>query len=111
MSDAKTSGEAVPKSINQLVLSGEFGFLAVDGPFTVEKDGTVWNIAIPTDEEDHATPNPFSLKSLRQSDGKAATLIADCEAVGGGLVTDARDLEDSDKLYVFVDQYAMGDVE
>lgn len=108
-SNSAQDGPGVPGSINQLVLAGEFGFMAVDGPFTVEKDGTVWNVAIPTDEDDHGTPNPFTLKSLRQSEGKAAVLIADAEAVGGGVVTDAGELEDSDKLYVSVDQYAHGD--
>jgi len=109
MADTQTDTPAVPNNINQLVLSGEFGFLAVDGPFTVEKDGTVWNIAIPTAEGDAGTPNPFTVKSLRQSEGKA-TLIADCEAVGGGVVTKTGEIAD-DKLYVFVDQYAMGDTQ
>lgn len=110
MADSEYDYDApdVPGSINQLVLSGEFGFLAVDGPFTVEKDGTVWNVAIPTGEGDHGAPNPFTLKSLRDSQGKSAVLIADGEAVGGGVVTDARELEDKEKLYVWVDQYAMG---
>jgi len=95
-------------TINQLVTVGEFGYLAVDGPLSVEQDGTLWTVIIPTEGDDHSTPNALTLRQLRDSDGTAAVLIADCEAVGGGVVELTDEPEGEGALYVVVDQYAMG---
>ena len=97
-----------PDSINQLVTAGKFGFLAVDGPFSVEKEGTLWTVIIPTGGDDYGKPNRFTLDQLRESDGTAAVLTADCEAVGGGVVKLTDEPEGENELHVVVDQYPMG---
>lgn len=93
-------------SINELVIAGEFGFLNVEGPFSVEKEGTLWTVMIPTDGD--SAPNPLSQNSLRDSGGKAAVLIADGTTVGGGIVKLADEPEGEGELHVVVDQYAKG---
>lgn len=107
--DGATPQEETVDSINQLVLAGEFGFLAVDGPFTAEKDGKIWGVVVPTDQDDHAAPNRFTVEALRDGDEKAAVLIADGQAVGGGLVEDVVEPEGHDEMHVVVNQYAMGE--
>lgn len=89
-------------SINEFVVAGEFGFQRVPGPFEVEKDGTVWGVVVPKDA--HPT-----VRHLDDQEGEAAVLIADAEAVGGGILTDVVEDEDHDELHVLVDQYARGD--
>ncbi|ELZ05307.1 hypothetical protein [Natrialba aegyptia] len=96
------------ESINEFVLAGDFGFLRVDGPFSVEKEGALWTIKVPTAEDDYATPNRFTLSSLRDSDDKPAVLIADGQAVGGGLVDMAIEPDGEGELHIVVDQYARG---
>lgn len=103
-----TSDHSEPDSVNEFVLAGEFGFLNVEGPFTAEKEGTLWTVAIPTEDDDHGTPNRFTLDSLRDGEGKAAVLIADGTAVGGGVVDTVAEPEGEGELHVVVDQYAMG---
>lgn len=97
------------ESVNEFVFAGEFGFLNVEGPFSVEKEGTLWTIAVPTADGDHGTPNRFTLDSLRDGEGKAAVLIADGGAVGGGVVDTVFEPEGEGELHVVVDQYAQGD--
>lgn len=92
-----------PDSINEFVVAGDFGFQRVPGPFEVVKDGTIWGIVVPMDA--HPT-----VQHLDGQEGEAAVLIADGEAVGGGILTDVVEEEDHDELHVLVDQYARGDV-
>lgn len=104
--------ETPPDTINALVLAGDFGFNNVEGPFSVEKTGTNWAVRIPTDQDDYAAPNCVALTALEDAADKAAVLIADGVAVGGGLVTDVMQLDGSERgphLCVTVDQYARGD--
>lgn len=91
-----------PDSINEFTIAGEFGFQRVSGPFEVVKEDTVWGIVVPKDA--HPT-----VSTLGSQEGEAAVLIADGEAVGGGVVTDIVEIEDHDELHVVVDQYVMGD--
>lgn len=88
-------------SINELTIVGEFGFQRVPGPFEVVKDGTIWGIVVP--EDTHQT-----VSTLSSQEGEAATLVADGETIGGGIVTDVVEVDDHDELHVLVDQYAMG---
>lgn len=90
-------------SINEFAVTGEFGFLRVEGPFEVAKDGTVWGITVENRCEDHATLLP-------DFEGDAAVLIADGQSIGGGIITDIYDFENSNELHVLVDQYAMDDL-
>jgi hypothetical protein len=90
-------------SINEFAVAGEFGFLRVEGPLEVAKDGTVWGIIVENPCEDHAT-------LLRNLEGDAAVLIVDGKSIGGGIITDVYDFENSDELHILVDQYAMGDI-
>ena len=89
-----------PDSINEFVIAGEFGFQRVPGPFEVVKDGTIWGIAVPNDA--HPT-----VGTLPEQEGESAVIIADCKAVGGGVVTDVLEKPKHDELHVLVDQYAM----
>jgi len=92
--------------VNTIALVGEFGFLDVEGPFDYEKDGTVWSVSIPTDEDDHTAPNRGALHSLRDAEDKCAVAIADGEVVAGGVVVAADEPEGEGKLVLAVDQYA-----
>lgn len=89
-------------SINEFVVVGEFGFQRVPGPFEVVKDGTVWGIVVPMDA--HPT-----VRHLDDQGGEGAVIIADGQAVGGGILTDVVEKDDHDELHVLVDQYAMGE--
>lgn len=89
-------------SINELVVAGDFGFQRVPGPFEVVQDGTVWGIVV--SEDAHAT-----VRTLPDQEGEVAVLIADAQAVGGGIVTDVVEVSDHDEYHVLVDQYARGD--
>jgi hypothetical protein len=108
MTDQPESGTDRVDSINELVFAGDFGFHRVDGPFAVEKEGTLWTIVVPTDEDDNGTPDRVTLKSLRDSEEKAAVLIADAKAVGGGLVDTVFEPDGEGELHIVVDQYARG---
>lgn len=99
-SPADVPSENPPDSINELVVAGEFGFKRIPGPLTVNKTGTMWWIEVPRDA--HVT-----VRTLPGDEGEAAVLIADCEAVGGGIVDEV--LEHDDHVEVVVDQYARGD--
>lgn len=87
-------------TINELVIAGEFGYKRVEGPWSVEKEGTKWTIVIPYDRMER-TPGSHD-------EGKTAVLIADGKAVGGGLVDTVFDPQDEGETHVVVDQYAMG---
>lgn len=95
-------------SINEFAVAGDFGFLRVEGPFSVEREGTLWEIAIPTAGDDHGTPNPITLSSIRDAEGEAAVVVADGEVVGGGLVDVVDEPEGEGVLFVVIDQYARG---
>lgn len=90
-----------PDSINEFTIAGEFGYLRLPGPFEVEKEGTVWDVRTPYDAH-------VSVRTLPDYEGDAAVLVADCEAVGGGVVTDVFEDTTEELLHVYVDQYAMG---
>jgi hypothetical protein len=93
----KSRGEDPPDCINELVIVGEMGFLRLLGPWTVEKEGTKWTVILPVG------------KSIRGSnEGKAAVLIADCQAVGGGIIDVVHEPDGEENPYVVVDQYAKG---
>ncbi len=99
-----------PSSINQLVQAGEYGFAAVDGPFLVGKDGTKWSIQVPLDDDDALNPDRAAMMTLNgMSEGEAAVLIADGEAVGGGLIESIYEPEGEETMFIVVDQYAAGD--
>lgn len=106
--DQTIDGVEQYESINEFALAGEFGFLRVEGPFACEKEGTLWTISIPTGGDDHGRPNDFTLRSLRDSEGKAGIIIADGKAVGGGLVDTTHEPEGEGVLHVVIDQYAQG---
>jgi len=100
MSEQPTDSIEQYESINEFAIIGEFGVQRVPGPFDVVKDGTVWDITVPTDA--HAT-----VTTLPHQKGERAALVADAEIVGGGVVIDVVEVDD-DKLHVLVDQYAQG---
>lgn len=102
MSSEASSQTPEYSSINEFVVVGEFGFQRVPGPFEVVKDGTVWGIVVPMDA--HPT-----VRHLDDQEGEAAVIIADGQAVGGGILTGIVEEEDHDELHVLVDQYAMGE--
>ena len=105
--DSTPSAETY-ESINEFVLVGEFGFHRVEGPFSVEKEGTLWTVTIPTDEEAENAPQPSTVNSLLDCADTAAVLIADGQAVGGGIVDFTNDLPSDGEIHIIVDQYAMG---
>jgi len=109
MTDTHSEGVEQHDTINQLVTVGEFGFLTVDGPLSVEKDGTRWTVIIPTGGDNHRTPSALAIRSTSEgANWMAAVLIADCEVVGGGVVELTDEPEGEGALHVVVDQYAMG---
>ena len=105
MTDGEQQGAAIqrPDTINEFAVVGEFGFKRIDGPFSVEKAGTNWTVIIPGERDDPP------IQTLDSDEGHAAVLVADCEVVGGGILTDAWRPEGEDELHVIIDQYAMGD--
>lgn len=92
-----------PDSINEFAVVGEFGFKRVEGPFRVDKDGTVWVVFVPVEEAD------WTVRSLSDDEGNGAVLVADGEIVGGGILVDAVEPEGEDEIHVIIDQYARGD--
>lgn len=88
-------------SINEFVIAGEFGFDRHSGPWSVEKEGTKWTVIRPYDELERALGSHV--------EGEAAVLIADGQAVGGGIVDTVFDPEGEGEEHVVIDQYAMGD--
>jgi len=108
MSDTYTDGTDRYETVNEFVIAGEFGFLRVEGPFECEKEGTLWTVVVPTDQDDYAAPNPITLGSLTDHDGESAVVIADGEAVGGGIVKLTNQIESEGELHIVIDQYAMG---
>lgn len=93
-----------PDTINSLVITGDFGFNWLEGPFEVEKDGTKWTVVVPIDELG-ATPT----SALENSVGDGCVLLAGCEPVGGGLIDLVDEPGGLDELHVVVDQYARGE--
>lgn len=93
-----------PDSINEFTVAGDFGFNRVDGPFQVEKAGTNWTVVIP---DDHGA----SVRLLDDLVGEAAVLVADCEAIGGGILTDVYSPDGEPGRRAIIDQYALGDVD
>lgn len=94
-------------TINEFVIAGEFGFQRVAGPFSCEKEGTLWTVSVPTDEDDYAAPNTITLNSIKRQEGESAVIIADGKAVGGGVVELTHEPEGEGKLHVVINQYAM----
>lgn len=90
-------------SINEFVIAGKFGFLSVGGPFSVEKEATLWTIIVPNGDVDE-----WAMDSLRDSEGEAAVLIGDGQAIGGGLIDVTHEPEEEEELHVVVDQHAKG---
>jgi len=88
-------------SINEFVVVGEYGFKRYEGPWSVEQQGTVWNIACPYEETDHV-PGSYD-------EGNGVVLIADGKPVGGGLVEGVYEPDGVSEVRVIVDQYAMGE--
>lgn len=101
MADVETPDH--PGSVNELTVVGEFGFKRLGGPFTVQKDGTVWTVDIP---EDYDHP---SASTLPDDTERAAVLIADGETCGGGIVVEVLEDLEGVQYRVVIDQYAMGD--
>jgi len=98
-----SNGHEEPDSINEFAIVGEFGFKRVAGPFEVDKSGTNWTIMLPDDPED------IHLRTLDDDhEGDAAVLVADCEVIGGGIVTDIWNPEGEPGRRLTIDQYAMG---
>lgn len=93
--------ETPPDSINEFVIAGNFGFKRVEGPWNVEKEGTKWTIIVPYEEMQTALGG--------HDEGKAAVLIADGQAVGGGIMDLVFDPKDEGEQHIVVDQYARGD--
>jgi len=87
-------------TVNELVIVGEFGFKRYEGPWEVSHGGTMHTVILPSDEMNHA---PGS-----HDEGNGAVLIADGQAVHGGLVDTVFDPEGEGETHVVVDQYAMG---
>jgi len=95
-------------TINEFVIAGKFGFQRVEGPFSCEKDGTLWTVSVPTNEDDYAAPNRVSLNSIKRKEDESVVIIADGKAVGGGIVELTHEPEGEEKLNVVINQYAMG---
>lgn len=100
--DGHEAGVKQYDTINEFTVAGEFGFQRVPGPFEVEKKGDVWGIVVPNDA--HPTVSTLSAQK-----GEAAVLVADGEAIGGGVISEVAELEEHDEVHVLVDQYAMGE--
>jgi len=100
-----------PESINQLVTAGAHGFAAVDGPFLVEKEGTKWTITVPLDENDALAPSDAEMLTLKRlQKGESAVLIADGEAVGGGVIELTYEPDGEGERHIVVEQNAAGDL-
>jgi hypothetical protein len=97
-------------TINEFVVVGEFGFDRVEGPFSVEKEGTNWEILIPLNENDRSSIPDHQQSGLRSHEGERAVLLADTEPIGGGVIELVDEPEGEEMMVVLVDQYAMGDV-
>jgi len=96
-------GAGEPDSINEFALAGDFGFMRVEGPFEVDKSGTNWTIFLPEN------PDNRVVRTLDEDDeGLAGVLVADCEVVGGGIVTNVWNPEGEDGRRLTIDQYARG---
>jgi len=91
-------------SINEFAIVGKFGFQAVRGPFNAEKDGKVWEIIVPV--ESHPT-----VSHIDKQEGESIALIADCEIVGGGILSRVVTSDERGEKYLYVDQYVLGDSE
>lgn len=88
-------------SINEFVAVGEFGFLRMRGPWSVEKEGTKWTIIVPHDDS-RGRMGP-------ENEGQGAVLIADGHAVGGGIIDVVDSPDGEGELHIVVDQYARGE--
>lgn len=89
-------------SINEFTISGEFGFLRVEGPFTASMEAGKWTITIPDDFDDGA--GGLIIQSLNDKEGEAAVLFADCVAIGGGVVEVVDQPDGEDETHVVVNQ-------
>jgi len=87
-------------TINEFALVGEFGYQRVPGPFATSKSGYVWEIIVPMDT--HPTMN-----HIDRQEGEAIALIADCEVVGGGILSRVVESEERGEKYLYVDQYLL----
>lgn len=94
-------------TINSFALIGEFGFYHAEGPFPVDKSGTVWTIKV--------EPGMLSVDLVRSvgsmTDMQCPTvaLMADGQFVGGGVFEDFHEPEGEESVYLLVDQYAMSE--
>jgi len=109
MSNQSTGGIEQYDTINEFVIAGDFGFQRVEGPFSCEKEGTLWTVSVPTDGDDYAAPLTVTLNSIKRKEGESAVIIADGKAVGGGVVELTHKPEGEEKLNVVINQYAMGE--
>jgi len=105
MSMNRQTSERHYDSINEFAVVGEFGFQRVRGPFEVTKDGTVWEVVVP---HEMARQSP-TIEHLDGQEGESVALVADCEIVGGGILTKVLNESGTGELVLLVDQYAMGD--
>lgn len=92
-------GVVTPDTINEFAIIGDFGFKRVVGPFDAEKDGTLWTISVPLDSDEPA------IDTLALDDGRAASIVADGEIIGGGIVETVDAPDGEDELHVVIDQY------
>jgi len=91
-------------AVSEFTAVGDCGFYRIEGPFPVEKDGTIWEIACPNTRLD-ANVHVDRLRSL--CDDYVVLIAEDGTTVGGGKVTDVMTEETT--VVVMVDQYAMDD--
>lgn len=104
-------GQTTPTAINGFAVVGSFGFNHVEGPFSVEKEGTKWTVVIPLNEADRSSVPKWTVSALRGNENDGAVLLADGEPVGGGLVDTVAEPEGENEMHVVVDQYARGEVD
>lgn len=93
-------------TINSFALIGEFGFYSAEGPFPVDKSGTIWTIEI--SPQSLTAGLSTGIGQLTDMDRPAVALMADCEIIGGGVFEDFHEPEGEEAVYLLVDQYAMG---
>lgn len=91
-----------PDFINEFAIIGDFGFARHEGPWEVQKNGTVWLIIMPFED--------INFQISKCDEGYSAALVADGQIVGGGIISEVYEPE-AHEFHVFVDQYEMGEVE
>ncbi len=94
-------------TINSFALIGEFGFYSAEGPFPVDKSGTIWTIEI--SPQTLTAGLSTGVGQLTDMERPTVALIADGQIVGGGVFEDFHEPEGEEVAYLLVDQYAMDD--